>query len=128
MITGAHLLLYSRDPDADRAFFRDTLGFRAVDAGGGWLIFGLPAAEAALHPADDVSAPTPEGQLLPAALYLMCEDLVASLVELDARQVPYGKVLDAPWGSVTTLRLPSGGQIGLYQPRHPTALDLPRGS
>ncbi|HEY9384333.1 MAG TPA: VOC family protein [Gemmatimonadales bacterium] len=125
MITGAHLLLYSEDPEADRAFFRDALGFPAVDAGDGWLIFALPPAEVALHPMEGATRPAHAGHaLLGAVLYLMCDDLPAVMKRLAERQVRCTETAEAPWGSKTTIRLPSGGEIGLYQPRHPVALGL----
>jgi hypothetical protein len=122
MITGAHVLLYSKDPDADRSFFRDVLQFRAIDAGGGWLIFKLPPAEAALHPADGEFEPGQ--QLLPAQFYLMCDDLQSLMKSLQDKQVSCTPVAKERWGMRTTIQLPSGGQIGLYQPTHPTALSL----
>ena len=125
MITGAHVLLFSSDAEADRAFFRDVLEFRWVDAGHGWLIFKLPPAEAALHPTDGDPA---EGQAAPAMLgaelYLMCDDLQAMIQSLAAKNVVCAPIDNAPWGIKTTIRLPSGGAIGLYQPTHPTALGL----
>ena len=125
MITGAHVLLYSNDPEADRAFFRDLLEFRSVDAGHGWLIFKLPPAEVALHPADGDPAQVHAGHsLLGAVLYLMCDDLQASIKSLAAKNVTCTAIDKAPWGIKTTIRLPSGGEIGLYQPTHPTALAL----
>ena len=123
MIMGAHILLYSEDPEADRAFFRDVLGFRAVDAGGGWLIFALPPAEAALHPTSGKSAQRHAGHdLLGAVLYLMCDDLRGFIKSLEAKKVRCSAVTKEAWGMKTTIRLPSGGEIGLYQPTHPTAL------
>jgi len=122
MMLGAHVLLYSGDPEADRRFFREVLGFAGVDAGGGWLIFRLPPAELAVHPRE-AGEPPARGELA-ASLYLMCEDLGAVMGRLAERQVHCGEVADAPWGSRTTIRLPSGGTLGLYQPRHPTALGL----
>jgi predicted enzyme related to lactoylglutathione lyase len=123
MITGAHFLLYSKDAAADRAFFRDVLQFRTVDAGEGWLIFALPPAELGIHPGDggfvQVHA---EMRLLGALLYLMCDDLNSMMRSLEAKGVTCTPVMEAGWGITTTLRLPSGGQIGLYQPRHPTAI------
>lgn len=120
MITGAHILLFSNDPEADRAFFRDVLEFPWVDAGHGWLIFKLPTAEAAVHPVDgDVKA-----GMLGAELYLMCGDLQAVMQSLGARKVVCGPIDVERWGIKTTIRLPSGGSIGLYQPTHPTALGL----
>jgi len=125
MITGAHVLLYSNDPEADRAFFRDVLGFLSVDAGHGWLIFKLPPAEAALHPTDGDPAEGHAGHaMLGAELYLMCDDLHASIQSLAARNVVCTAIDKAAWGIKTTIRLPSGGAIGLYQPAHPTALGL----
>jgi len=128
MITGAHLLLYSENPDADRAFLRDVLGFRFVDVGGGWLIFALPSAEVAIHAFDGASGQLHgERQLLGAVLYLMCDDLGSYLETLTAKGVRYSEIAEAPWGIKTTLVLPSGGEIGLYQPTHPTALNLGSG-
>ena len=114
MITGAHVILFSKDPDSDRAFFRDVLGFKSVDAGGGWLIFGLPDAEAALHPADEANH----------ELYLMCDDLSAEMAALTEKDITCSEVEEARWGSITRIQLPGGGKLGLYQPKHPTALGL----
>jgi hypothetical protein len=125
MITGAHVLLYSSDPEADRAFFRDVLGFRWVDAGGGWLIFALPPSEVAVHPTDGESAQAHAGRgLLGAVLYLMCDDLRGFVASLAAKNVRCTEIGEAPWGIKMTIKLPSGGEIGLYQPTHPTALGL----
>ena len=125
MITGAHVLLYSHDAEADRAFFRDVLGFRWVDAGHGWLIFKLPPAEAALHPTDgDPAQGYAPPAMLGAELYLMCDDLQALIQSLAAKNVVCAPIDRARWGIKTTIRLPSGGAIGLYQPTHPTALAL----
>jgi catechol 2,3-dioxygenase-like lactoylglutathione lyase family enzyme len=118
MIIGAHVLLYSKDPDADRAFFSDVLQLRSVDAGGGWLIFALPPAEAAFHPAD---ADAGENKSLPAGFYLMCDDLPATIKSLDAKNIKCTEVTKERWGILTTIKLPSGGEIGLYQPKHPIA-------
>jgi catechol 2,3-dioxygenase-like lactoylglutathione lyase family enzyme len=115
MIFGTHMIVYSKDAEADRAFFRDTLGFASVDAGHGWLIFALPPAEAAFHPAEE------NGR---HELFLMCEDLKAEMEALAAKGVQCSDVQEARWGSITKIRLPGGGEIGLYQPKHPTALDL----
>lgn len=123
MITGAHFLLYSRDPVADRRFLHDVLGFRGVDAGEGWLIFALPPAELAVHPADaNFVQRHAERVLLGAILYLMCDDLESAISTLRASGAPIGNVGRAEWGSFTTVTLPSGGAIGLYQPTHPTAI------
>jgi catechol 2,3-dioxygenase-like lactoylglutathione lyase family enzyme len=113
MISGAHFVLYSKDADADRAFFRDVLGFRAVDAGHGWLIFALPPAEAAFHPAEANGA---------AELYLMCDDVNAEIEALRGRGVACSKVERQRWGATTHISLPGGGKLGLYQPTHPTAI------
>ncbi len=118
MITGAHMIVYSKDAEADRAFFRDVLGFASVDAGHGWLIFALPPAEAAFHP---VGEPTEADQ---HELYLMCDDLKAEMAALAAKGVACSEVQEARWGSITRITLPGGGRLGLYQPKHPTALGL----
>lgn len=115
MILGAHVIVYSKNADADRAFFRDVLGFRSVDAGHGWLIFALPPAEVALHPSDENGA---------HELYLMCDDLKAEMASLARMNVEFSEVQEARWGSITKIRLPGGGEVGLYQPKHPTALGL----
>lgn len=125
MIFGAHFLIYSRDADADRAFFRDVLGLHSVDAGHGWLIFTLPPSELAIHPAEDQSSEVAAGhQLLGAVLYLMCNDLNATISSLNNKGVPCSERVEARWGSVTTFPLPSGGRIGLYEPKHPLAVQL----
>lgn len=124
-ITGAHLLLYSENPEADRVFFRDVLGFPAVDAGHGWLIFALPPAEVGVHPANGEKSQLHGGRrLLGSVLYLMCDNLAALVNSLDARGVTCSPLEEADWGIKTTIQLPSGGEIGLYQPKHPTALNL----
>lgn len=125
MITGAHFLLYSTDPDADRAFFRDVLEFPAIDIGRGWLIFALPPAEAAVHPADGDNVQIHgEQPLLRSELYLMCDDLDSLVSSLASKNVTCTPISEAPWGRKTTIPLPSGGEVGLYQPSHPTALRL----
>ena len=113
MITGAHTIVFSEDAEADRAFFRDVLKFDHVDAGGGWLIFGLPPAEVAVHP-----EATPGAQL-----YLMCDDLPAEIARLTELGVQCSEVEEARWGSLTAIRMPGGGDLGLYQPRHPTMVE-----
>ena len=113
MIFGAHVIVYSEDAEADRAFFRDVLGLRSVDAGHGWLIFALPPAEAAVHPAEKTDR---------HELYFMCGDLKAEISSLRQKGVHCSEVQEARWGSVTKIRLPGGGEVGLYQPRHQTAL------
>ena len=126
MITGAHFLLYSEKPEADRAFLRDVLGFRSIDVGGGWLIFKLPPAEAAVHPMMDGDHRQSHGghELTRVVLYLMCDDLQAQIKALKAKQVSTTDVEEEDWGIKTTIVLPSGGEIGLYQPTHRTALEL----
>ena len=115
MISGAHIVVYSKNADADRAFFRDVLGFKSVDAGHGWLIFALPPGEAAVHPSDESDA---------HELYFMCDDLKVEMTSLEKKGVECSKVQEQRWGSITKMRLPGGGEVGLYQPKHPTALDL----
>ncbi|GAA4795994.1 hypothetical protein GCM10023200_35090 [Actinomycetospora chlora] len=114
MITGAHAIVYSADAEADRAVLAELLrGHGTVDAGGGWLILGLPPAEVAVHPTE--GPPRHE-------LYLMCDDVHATLTDLRARGVAVdGDVSDQGWGLLTTIRLPGGGAVGLYEPRHPVA-------
>jgi catechol 2,3-dioxygenase-like lactoylglutathione lyase family enzyme len=125
MITGAHILLYSSDPDADRAFFRDVLQFPSVDVGQRWLIFALPPAEVAVHPLGSNDGQRHAGHhLLGAVLYLMCDDLRDIIISLRAKGVDCTEVSTEAWGIKTTIRLPSGGELGLYQPTHPTALNL----
>jgi catechol 2,3-dioxygenase-like lactoylglutathione lyase family enzyme len=113
MIFGAHVILYSKDADADRIFFRDVLGFKSVDAGHGWLIFALPLAEAAFHPDEENNR---------RELYFMCDDLKAEMSALKKKGVSCSETQEARWGSITKIKLPGGGQIGLYQPKHPMAL------
>jgi len=115
MIFGAHVIVYSKDAEADRAFFRDVLGLSSVDAGHGWLIFALPPAEAAVHPAEE------NGR---HELYFMCDDLKAEIAALGEKGVAGLAVQEARWGSIAHIRLPGGGEVGLYQPKHPTALAL----
>jgi catechol 2,3-dioxygenase-like lactoylglutathione lyase family enzyme len=112
MISGAHIVVYSKHAEADRAFFRDVLGFKSVDAGHGWLIFALPPAEAAFHPSEEQKH----------ELYFMCDDLKAEMASLARKGVECSKIEVARWGSITKMRLPSGGDVGLYQPKHPTAI------
>lgn len=124
MINGTHLLLYSNNPEADRVFLRDVLELRSVDAGRGWLIFALPPAEVAVHPSDESSARNTDEGVVAAALYLLCDDLKSTMRSLKEKKASFTRVQDAPWGIVTTLALPSGAKIGLYQPKHPTAVEL----
>ena len=116
MINGSHVILFSRDPDADRSFFAEVLEQPHVDAGGGWLIFKLPAAELAVHPSDG-----PAGH----ELYFMCDDVEATMRDLRAKGVEVTQDLsDERWGRLTRFRLPGGGEVGMYEPRHPRAIDL----
>jgi len=112
MISGAHIVVYSKNAEADRAFFRDILEFKSVDAGNGWLIFALPPTETAFHPAERDAH----------ELYFMCDDLKTEMASLVKKGVKCSKVEEARWGFVTKMQLPSGGTVGLYQPKHPTAI------
>jgi catechol 2,3-dioxygenase-like lactoylglutathione lyase family enzyme len=115
MISGAHVIVYSKDAEVDRAFLRDVLGFKSVDAGHGWLIFALPPAEVAFHPSDENGV---------HELYFLCDDLKAEMASLAKNRIKCSKVQEERWGSITKVQLPGGGKIGLYQPKHPTALGL----
>jgi catechol 2,3-dioxygenase-like lactoylglutathione lyase family enzyme len=116
VINGSHVILFSRDPEADRAFFAEVLGLRHVDAGGGWLIYALPPAEAAFHPAEESAS---------HEMYFMCDDVEATIEELREKGVEFTSgISEERWGRLTRLRLPSGGEVGLYEPRHPRATDL----
>ena len=115
MINGAHIVIYSKDADADRAFFRDVLRYPAVDAGHGWLIFAMPPLEAAFHD----SSRNDQHEL-----YLMCDDLAATLNDLTAKKVKVSDVHEERWGKLATFALPGGGKIGIYQPKHPSPLQL----
>ena len=115
MIFGAHVIVSSKDAKADRAFLQEVLGLPSVDAGHGWLIFSLPPAEVAVHPAEETGG---------HELYFMCDDLKAEISALGQKGIPCSEVQEARWGSITHIRLPSGSEVGLYQPKHPTALTL----
>jgi catechol 2,3-dioxygenase-like lactoylglutathione lyase family enzyme len=115
MISGAHVVVFTKKAEADRAFFRDVLGFKSVDAGHGWLIFALPPAEAAFHPSEENDG---------HELFFMCDDLKVEMTSLAEKGVNCSKVEEARWGSITKVQLPGGGAVGLYQPKHPTALGL----
>lgn len=112
MINGTHFLLYSSDPDADRAFLRDVLEFSSVDAGRGWLIFALPPAEIAVHPTETDPPPNAGDGVIGASVYFMCNDLKATMKALKAKNASFGSTEEARWGTVTTLALPSGAKIG----------------
>ena len=109
MIIGAHSIIYSKSPEADRAFLRDALGLPSVDVGHGWLIFGLPPAEVAVHPSakNDVHE-----------FYLMCEDVAAFVAAMEKRGLGCSAVQNQGWGLLTQVTLPGGGKLGVYQPRH----------
>jgi catechol 2,3-dioxygenase-like lactoylglutathione lyase family enzyme len=124
LVNGVHLLIYSPNPDADRAFLRDILGFKYVDVGHGWLIFAMPPAEAACHPIDEGATSAQRHGMLDSHVYLMCDDLDATIAALAEKGVACSAVQRENWGVRTTVRMPSGGEIGLYQPRHPVAYNL----
>ena len=109
MIIGAHSIIYSKNPDADRAFLRDVLKLPNVDVGGGWLIFGLPPAEVAVHPGDKNNI---------HEFYLMVDDVEALIGEMKKRNIACGPVHNQGWGLLTQITLPGGGKLGVYQPRH----------
>jgi hypothetical protein len=109
VIAGAHVIIYSTDPEADRAFFRDVLQFPNVDVGGGWLIFALPPAEVAVHPADA------NGR---HEFYLMCNDVERLIASMTAKKIACSPIHEQPWGSLTEVTLPGGGKLGIYQPKH----------
>jgi hypothetical protein len=116
MIIGAHTIIYSTNPDVDRAFLRDVIGLTNVDVGDGWLIFGLPPSELAVHPSDknDVHE-----------LYLLCDDVEAFVAEMKTRGIVCSAVNNRGWGLVTELPLPGGGKLGVYQPRHARPEPMP---
>jgi hypothetical protein len=115
MINGAHVVIHSKEPDKLRELFRDVLQLNSVDAGGGWLIFALPPAEVAVHPTDTESR---------HELYLMCEEIEEAVSKLQDRGVEIARpISDEGWGLVAVIRLPDGGELGLYEPRHPTPHD-----
>jgi catechol 2,3-dioxygenase-like lactoylglutathione lyase family enzyme len=117
VITGAHAIIFTKDPEDVRSFFRDVLGFPSIDAGSGWPVFALPPAELAAHPSDDAHH----------ELYLMCDDIHLTVEGLEAKGVEFTRpVTDVGWGLVTSLALPGGGELALYEPRHPTP-HLPNG-
>jgi catechol 2,3-dioxygenase-like lactoylglutathione lyase family enzyme len=109
MIIGAHSIIYSKDPEADRKFFRDVLKLPYVDVHEGWLIFGLPPSEVAVHPSDENDV---------HEFYLMCDDVEAFIAEMDRQGISCGPVHNQGWGLLTQVLLPGGGELGVYQPRH----------
>jgi hypothetical protein len=110
MINGAHFIIYSTDADADRRILRDVLKLTNVDVGGGWLIFGLPPAEVAVHPAESNNS---------HEMYLMCADIEQFVSEMRAQSISMDEVTDQGWGLLSKINLPGGGSLGVYQPRHP---------
>ncbi|HVU63321.1 MAG TPA: VOC family protein [Phycisphaerales bacterium] len=122
MVNGIHALVYVKDAEKARAFFRDTLKWPHVDAGHGWLIFKLPPAEIAAHPSED------EADNGRSDLYLMCDDVARTIEDLKAKGVEVIRpIADHGWGLVTAIRIPGGGEMGLYQPKHPLAYELGAG-
>jgi catechol 2,3-dioxygenase-like lactoylglutathione lyase family enzyme len=113
MMTGAHVILYSTDADADRTFIRDHLGFDHVDAGGGWLIFKLPPSELAFHPSDKNGA---------TEFYLMCDDVEAEIARLTQLGRACDPIREERWGRLTRITLPGGGKLSMYEPKHATAI------
>ncbi len=109
MIIGAHTILYSKNAEADRAFLRDVLKFAHVDVGHGWLIFGLPPAEIAVHPSEENDA---------QEFYLMCDDIGAFVAEMQRHGIACAEPSDQRWGILTQITLPGGGKLGVYQPKH----------
>jgi hypothetical protein len=110
VIIGAHSIIYSTNPDADRAFLEEVLGFPHVDAGDGWLIFGLPPAEVAVHPSDENDV---------HEVYLMTDDVEALVASMAARGIETSPIADQGWGVLTQVTMPGGGKLGIYEPRHP---------
>jgi catechol 2,3-dioxygenase-like lactoylglutathione lyase family enzyme len=124
MINGAHVIIYTKDPEADRAFFRDVLQFPFVDTGRGWLIFAMPRTEAAFHELGVGAAErptlknaTPENQDR-HELSLMCDDIAATLKDLEAKNVKVSEVSEQRWGKLASFTLPGGGRISIYEPKH----------
>lgn len=113
MINGAHVVIYSKDAEADRKFFRDVLQFPSVDAGHGWLIFEMPPLEAAFHDAESNDK---------HELYLMCDDLAATLTDFKAKNVKISEVSEQRWGKLASLTLPGGGKVGIYEAKHASPL------
>jgi hypothetical protein len=109
MIIGGHAIIYSTNPEADRAFFRDVVKLTSVDVGDGWLIFGLPPAEVAVHPSGENDV---------HEFYLMCDDVNALVAEMTRQGIKCGPVQDQGWGILTHVELPGSGKLGVYQPRH----------
>jgi predicted enzyme related to lactoylglutathione lyase len=113
MINGAHVVIYTKNPDADRAFFRDVLHFSSIDAGHGWLIFAMPALEAAFHDARENDH---------HELYFMCDNIDATLRDFKTKSVAVSEIKEERWGRLATFTLPGGGRIGVYEPKHASPL------
>lgn len=109
MINGAHVIISSTDPDKDRAFLRDVLELPNVDVGGGWLIFGMPPSEVAVHPSEEGGK---------HELYFLCESVEAFAAQMKDRGVACTEVQDLPWGRLVAITLPGGGEVGVYEPKH----------
>lgn len=114
MLTGAHIVVYTKNPEADREFFKEILGLRSVDAGEGWLIFAVPAAEVAFHPHQENDK---------HEMYFMCDDIKAQVATLKKKGVRVGEISEQRWGTLASLSLPGGGSIGLYEPKHPVTFE-----
>jgi catechol 2,3-dioxygenase-like lactoylglutathione lyase family enzyme len=117
LINGAHIVIYSKEAEADRAFFRDVLKLSSVDAGHGWSIFAMPPSEAAFHDSDNNDK---------HELYFMCDDIAATLKELKSKDVKVSDMSEERWGKLATFTLPGGGKIGIYEPKHASPLKLDR--
>ncbi|HXR54663.1 MAG TPA: VOC family protein [Acidimicrobiales bacterium] len=125
MITGSHAIIYAEDAEKARAFFRDVLLLPSVDAHDGWLIFKMPPAELGIHPAGEAGGPASGSPSGHHELFLMCDDIEATVADLEAKGVEFtSPVANQGFGLLTRLRVPGAGEIGLYQPRHLTAYDL----
>jgi catechol 2,3-dioxygenase-like lactoylglutathione lyase family enzyme len=122
VINGTHVVIYTKDSEADRAFFRDTLKFPCVDAGHGWLIFAMPPLEAAFHDSEKHDSEKNDQH----ELFLMCDDIRATLSDLKSKNVEVSEVSEQRWGKLATFTLPGGGKIGIYEPKHPSPLELKR--
>jgi hypothetical protein len=114
VVTGVHIVIYSKDAEVDRRFFKDILCFPSVDAGHGWLIFAVPAAEVAFHPHDENNK---------HEMYFVCEDIKSQIVALQTKGVQTDKISEEQWGTRTTITLPGGGTVGLYEPKHPVTFE-----
>ena len=119
MIIGAHTIIYSQKPEADRAFLRDVPRLSNIDVGEGWLIFALPSSELAVHPSEKNNV---------HEFYFMCDDVKALIAEMTAAKIECSPIHEERWGSITRLTLPGGGKLGVYQPKHPSPLQAPKWS